>query len=444
LAPVPDNGSGLLTVGYLVYDTVCLVATVLGAPLLPLLRRGRHGQGIDERLGRIPAGARGLARPLWLHAASVGEVLSTEPLIQELRRHRPDLPIVVSTTSWTGRNTAAERLGADAVMLVPLDFFWAVRRCVHALRPRMLVIVETEIWPSLIREVARTGAPVALVSGRLSEAGARRYRPVGWFIRRVLRQLTMIAMQGEADAQRMRELGGPEDRMSVLGSLKFARDTATGPPRARGARLALPRERPIFVAASTQPREEEMVLDACQRVWERNPNALLLIAPRRPARFDEVAGLIAARGLACERRSARGKSVAAATQVFLLDTLGELADAFPAARAVYVGGSMGSVGGHNVLEPAVFARPVSFGPDTHNVEPAAHALLAAGAATRVLDANGLGADWLSLLDDPQRAERMGQAARAVVDQQSAVAERTAEALLPFLDVDDVDAEPDNS
>jgi 3-deoxy-D-manno-octulosonic-acid transferase len=430
--------------GFLLYDAVGLLVTAVGAPLLPLLRRTRHGRGIEERLGGVPRGARGLARPLWLHAASVGEVLSTEPLIRELRRHRPDLPIVVSTTSWTGRNTAAERLGADGVMLLPLDIRWVVRRCVKILRPRMLVIVETEIWPTLIREVARTGAPVALVSGRLTDSAVGRYRRIGWFLRGVLDRLSLFLMQTEQDAERIRAIGAPPERVRVLGSLKFARDTAAGPPRSSASRLALPSDRPVFVAASTQPGEEELVLDAFAELWKSEQRPLLVIAPRRPARFNEVAGIVAARGLAFERRSESGRRVAASTQVYVLDTLGELAEAFPSARAVFVGGTTGTVGGHNVLEPAVFAKPVSFGPDTSNVEVTAQALLAAGGATRIADAAGLAAIWMRLLEDAGLAATMGRAAREVVDLHSAVAERTAAALLPFLDRNDVDAEPDHS
>lgn len=431
------------TLGYLLYDAFGLALTAVGGPLLPLLRRTRHGRGIDERLGRVPRGARGLARPLWLHAASVGEVLSMEPLIRELRRHRPDLPIIVSTTSWTGRNTAEERLGADGVLLLPLDIRWIVRRVVRLLRPRMLVIVETEIWPTLIREVADSGAPVAMVSGRLSAAAIGRYRRLGWFLAGVLGRFSLFVMQTEEDAARLREVGAPAERIHVVGSLKFARDTATGPPRPSGARLSLPRDRPVFVAASTQPGEEALVLDAAAALWAIEPRTLLVIAPRRPARFAEVVELVAARGLAFERRSESGRHVAPSTQVYVLDTLGELAEAFPSARGVFVGGTTGAIGGHNVLEPAVFARPVAFGPDTRNVEFAAEALLAAGGATRIADAAGLAAEWSRLLADPELAARMGQAARAVVERQSAVAERTAEALLPFLDRNDVDVEPDH-
>lgn len=435
-----DRGT---TAGHLLYDAFGWALTAVGMPMLPLIRRTRHGRGIDERLGKLPRAARGLARPLWLHAASVGEVLSTEPLIKELRRHRPDLPIVVSTTSWTGRNTALERLGADAVMLLPLDVAWVVRRCVRDLRPRMLVVVETEIWPTLVREVARTGAALALVSGRVSPGAAERYRRVGWFLRGVLDRFVLFLMQTEEDAARMRSIGAPAERIRVVGSLKFARDTASRPPRPRGARLTLPSDRCILVAASTQPGEEEMVLDAFVGMWQSRPDLLLVIAPRRPARFDEVAKLLTERGVAFERRSENRGRLAPTTRVYLLDSLGELADAFPAARAVFVGGTTGSIGGHNVLEPAVFGKPVSFGPDTRNVAAAAEELLAGGGATRVRGAADLRSEWARLVADVDLAQRTGAAARNVVERQAAVAERTAEALLPYLDRDEEeDAEPD--
>jgi len=440
---IDRNKAAKASIGYALYDGLGFALTLAGPLLLPFVRWSRHRLGLGERLGSMPRAAGGLVRPLWIHTASVGEVLSTEPLIQELRRHRPDLPILVSTTSWTGRVTAAERLAADAVMLLPLDINWIVRRCVRTVRPRMLVIVETEIWPALIREVARSGAPIALVSGRFTAEGVRRYRLAPGFFRSVLQQFSLLAMQSDEDAERVRSLGAPSERICVLGSLKFARDTATGPPRPRAARVQLPADRPVFVAASTQPGEEDVVLEACARLWERDSKMLLVLAPRRPERFGEVALLLEKRGIGFVRRSS-GETVGRAA-VLLLDTLGELADTFAAARGVFVGGTMGivgKIGGHNVLEPALFARPVSFGPDTSNVAAAATALLAAGGATQIATAADLATIWLTMLEDPNVANEMGKAARAVVERQSAVAATTAEALLPFLGEDDGDAAPE--
>lgn len=436
---VPDPARGSL--GYAFYDVAGWVLTAIGTVAWPLLRFGPRRLAVEQRLGRLPPRAAQLVRPLWIHAASVGEVLSIEPLIKELRRHRPDLPIVLSTTSLTGRATA-ERLGADAVMLLPLDIEWIMRRCVRTLRPRLLVLIETEIWPGLIREVVRNGAPVALVSGRISAPALRRYRQIAGFLRRVLGQVALFAMQTEDDAERIRAIGAPADRVVVLGSLKFARDTAAGPPRPSGTRRQLPTDRPVFVAASTQPGEEAMILDACVDLWRTRPEALLVLAPRRPERFDEVAQLLDQRRIAYARRSTQATPIRPEQQVLLLDTLGELADAFPAALAAYVGGTMAKVGGHNVLEPAVFAKPVAFGPDTRNVAAAAEALVAAGGATRIDGAAQLAASWRTLLENPERARAMGLAARGVVERQSAVAAQTAEALLPLLGEEDAGVEPE--
>lgn len=409
---------------YLAYDILGALLGLVALPALPFLLLTRHGRGLGERLGRVPASVRTLRCPVWVHAASVGEVLAAEPLIEQLRTRHPEVPIIVSTTSVTGRETARTRLAVDAVMLLPVDVRWIVSRVIRLVQPRCLVIVETEIWPALIGAAARHSVPCVIVSGRVSERAAARYAWIRWLTRAVLARVNACAMQTDVDATRIVAMGAPAARVQVLGSLKFARDAAGTNAAERVAATSLVNGRPLLTAASTHPGEEQLVLDACAGLWAEHPRLLLLIAPRRPECFDEVEQLLAQSGVRYERRTALHGSVADTTQVLLLDTIGELPNVLATATAVFVGGTIAPVGGHNVLEPAVCGKPVAFGPHTENVDAAATALLQSGAAVRVHDAGELGAEWRRLLEDPQRAQDMGARGRGLVAAYGAVAERT--------------------
>jgi 3-deoxy-D-manno-octulosonic-acid transferase len=414
---------------YVAYDAAGILLGISTAPFLPLLLLTRHGGSLSERLGRLPSDARDLCRPVWIHAASVGEVLAAAAFIDEVRRHWPDRHILVSTTSLAGRETARARSGADAVMLLPLDVRPVVDRVIRHVQPCCLVLVETEIWPALIRAAARQRVPCMMVSGRVSARAAGRYAQVRWLTRPVLAQMNAFAMQTDADAARIVSLGAPPERVQVIGSLKYARgnrgDSAAEQTAAEQAR-AMVDGRPLLIAASTHPGEEQMALDACAPLWREHPDLLLLVAPRRPERFDEVDELLARLGVSWERRSRLSGAIRRATRVLLLDTLGELPNLLSAARGVFVGGTIVPVGGHNVLEPALFGKPAAFGPFTSNVAAAADALLEHGAAVRVHSARELRTTWEALLRRPQLAEEMGARGRAVVAARGAVAQRTFE------------------
>jgi 3-deoxy-D-manno-octulosonic-acid transferase len=413
---------------YAAYDLATTAVGLAVLPLVPFVLFSRHGRGLSERLGRLPPAVRRVRRPIWVHAASVGEVLAAQPLIEALRTDRADVPIVVSTTSVPGRETARARLSVDAVMLLPVDVRWIVESVLRRVQPACLVIVETEIWPALIRAAARRRVPVCMVSGRVSAAAAARYARLRWLTRPVLSQVSAFAMQTAADAARIVELGAPPARVHVLGSLKFAREATA--PASVDTPDAVPwmrvNGRPLLVAASTHAGEERLVLDACAELWAAHPDVLLLIAPRRPERFDEVDQLLARAGARHVRRSQLHGAVDRTTRVLLLDTLGELPTVLPAAAAVFVGGTIVPLGGHNVLEPALFGKPVAFGPYTANVAAAAEALLNGLAATRVTGAAALAAEWQRLLEQPAAAAAMGARGRAIVAAHAEVAARTAE------------------
>jgi 3-deoxy-D-manno-octulosonic-acid transferase len=337
--------------------------------------------------------------------------------------------VLVSTTSLSGRETARQRLAASAVMLLPVDVSTVIDRVMRMVAPCALVLVETELWPALIRAAACHNVPCVLVSGRVSARAAARYARVRWLTRAVLPQVRAFAMQTDADAERIVALGAPATRVEVVGSLKFARVRAAPADAGHLAAVhALVGSRVMLVAASTHAGEERMVLEACAPLWQERSDLLVLLAPRRPERFEEVSALLAQAGVWAQRRSTLDGPVGRTTQVLLLDTLGELPQFLPAARAVFVGGTLVPVGGHNVLEPALCGRPVAFGPRTENVAAAAEALLDAGAADRVDGADGLRAVWCRLLRESAVADEMGARGRAVIAARGAVAERTFDVL----------------
>ena len=412
------------------YDASGGLAALLALPAWPWLKQRGYGEGIEERLGR--GAAHGLAQPpFWLHCASVGETLSAAPLVGRLRERCPQRPLVVSTTTLTGRAVARDELRADVATLLPIDALRTVDRVFRRVRPRALLVVETELWPGLFRAAARVGAPVAIVSGRVSERALRRYRWAGPLFPAALANVQAFGMQTTADAERIIALGAPAERVRVTGSLKAARlATLDEPPPLGGLE-----HRRVLVAASTQPGEEEFVLQAFAALGRVYRDALLILAPRRPERFDAVAALLAAAGLRWVRRSEIPDAVPAEAQVLLLDSVGELTRFLPAAWVAFVGGTLAEgIGGHNVLEPAIASRPVAFGPHTDNVAAAATALCAAGAAEVVRTPGELAEYWDRLLARREAADAAGARGWAVAAARAESLERTWELVAPLLGV----------
>lgn len=413
---------------YAAYDLMAAVVALGCLPLWPWLRT-RLGGELSQRLGRLPASFESLQnRPFWVHAASVGEVLAAAPLIAEIQRHRPGAPMVVSTTTVTGRAVALRELDVDAATLLPVDAWHIIDGVFRRVHPRALFLVETEIWPGLLRAAGRVGAPALLVSGRLSARMLRRSRLAGPLFSAAIRQVAVCCMQSEDDAKRIMALGAPAERVHVTGSLKGGRGAET----LRDEPIGGLRGRPVLVAASTQPGEEEFVLAACRNLWAEFSDLLLILAPRRPERFAEVGCLASRAGLRYERRSVMSDVVSSRTQVLLLDTVGELPRFLPWGRAVFVGGTIAPLGGHNVLEPATEAKPVAFGPHTQNVAAAADSLIATGGGARVREPADLEQLWARFLREPARAAAAGECARHVADAQSGVVERTWACVEPFL------------
>ncbi len=383
--------------------------------LLRLYWRGRKAPGYRqrwaERFGCIPA----LPGPcLWVHAVSLGETRAALPLIRALLERYPDSPVLVTTTTPTGSRQVRASLGNQVHhVYAPYDLPGAVARFLDRTRPRLALIMETELWPNLFAACQRRGTPVVVANARLSARSAKGYGRLGQLSRRLLERTAVIAAQAEADAQRFRELGAP--RVTVTGNLKYDLALPEGLlEQGLALRRQLGQDRPVWIAASTHQGEDEVVLDAFERLRQTHPQTLLVLVPRHPERFDAVAELCRRRGWTVARRG-QGDVCVAATGVYLGDTLGELLLLFAAADLAFVGGSLVPVGGHNVLEPAALGLPVLFGPHMFNFTEASQRLLEANAARQVADGGQLAAVVAELLTDPQSRTVMSGAGRAVVE-----------------------------
>ena len=402
-----------------------LLYLLLPVALLRLLWRSRRAPGYRERwrerLGLY--GGRPLAAAVWVHAVSVGEVQAAAPLIRRLQE-RYGRGVVVTTTTPTGAQRLRE-LFDDRVRQVytPYDLPPAMGRFLDAVRPDLVVVMETEIWPNMLRACEARGVRVVLANARLSARSAQGYARLGTLTRETLGRFAAIAAQGSADAARFRALGAPIERVAVTGSLKFDLHLpASLVERAEVMRRAWGTERPVWVAASTHEGEEEQVLAAHRELRSHRPDALLVLVPRHPERFDRVAALVARQGLALVRRSTQAPCTAEAA-VYLGDTMGELPVLIAAADAAFIGGSLVPAGGHNLLEAAAAGVPVAIGPQVFNFAEITALLVAERAAVQVADSAELArvmADWLG---DAALRARIGENGRRVVEQNRGALDR---------------------
>jgi 3-deoxy-D-manno-octulosonic-acid transferase len=419
---------------YFLYSMMLAGALALLAPWF-FLRGWRHNKylhSLVERFGSVPDRARQRqAGAVWVHAVSVGETMAVEPLVEELRRRFPQRKVLVSTTTRTGQELARLRFGEDAVFYFPLDFAFACRRVLAAIQPSLVVIAETEIWPNFLREAHRAGASVVFVNGRLSDRSFKGYRRLRALLRPVLAQVDLFLMQSEEDARRMRELGAPSERVQVGGNLKFDLPPPS-PSKFLSELERVAQGAPIVVAGSTLAGEEKQVLDAMRTAeGVKGKRAVLVLAPRHPERFDEVARLLETRRVKFLRRNQLSQADSR-PEVVLLDTLGELAGIYAAATVAFVGGSLVKGGGHNPIEPALWGKPVLFGPSMENFRVIAENLLEAGAAFRVNSSEAFGVLLATLLSDREACKRAGAAGRAVVEKERGATLRCAEKVAALL------------
>ncbi len=444
---------------YFIYSFLMGLAALLLLPywLVQGLRHGKYLSNIKERLGfSFPALAELPAkRPgaIWIHAVSVGEALSGVSLARRLKEAFPGRPLIVSTTTMTGQALAKERMPfADAVIYFPMDWAFCVRRALDAVRPSVVLVLETEIWPNFLREVGQRKVPVLFVSGRVSDRSFARYQSylrvfgffLGPFLKSALSNASAFLMQSEKDAERVRALGAPADRVQVSGNLKYDLEIPAPTPLSNWLATEIKRSgrSPIIVAGSVVATEEPHALIAFGTLQGEYPKALLVLAPRKPECFDDAAEFIDESHRKFIRRSQLPIPEPATKQsdgncnigtipddvtVLLLDSIGELGSLYGLADGAFVGGSLVSSGGHNILEPAAFGKIPVFGPSMENFAEIASRFVSAGAAIQVESPEDVGVAWIELFRDPERLKKMSETARHLIaDSRGATARAVAE------------------
>jgi 3-deoxy-D-manno-octulosonic-acid transferase len=410
---------------YALYSLLTLVAFVVVSPyfVYQAIRYKKYIGSLRQRLGFLPISFNfDGEESIWIHAVSVGEALTARALAADLKARYPRLRLFLSTTTIAGQQVARRSLSnVDSVFYFPFDWTFIVRRTLRLVKPRLFVMMETEIWPNLLRECRRNGVKTVVINGRISSRSYPRYRLVRPFFKRVLGDVDRFCMQSEESARRLTDLGADPDRISVTGSLKFdslelPTATAHGKPRERVLRFfRIGPQRTVIVAGSTVRGEEAAVLRAFSRIKAAMPSALAILAPRQPERFGEVERIARDAGFVTMRRSELPIDAEPRADVVVLDSIGELAQIYQVATAVFVGGSLIGHGGHNILEPAIFGKPIVFGAHMQNFREIADAFLTNDAAVQVPSERELEAALLALVTDPVRRARLGAAARALVE-----------------------------
>jgi 3-deoxy-D-manno-octulosonic-acid transferase len=428
---------------YVLYSMLIVIFGVVAAPYLAYqaLRYKKYIGSLGQRMGYLPVSFNlDGEESIWIHAVSVGEALTVRALVTDLRRRYPNLRVFLSTTTLAGQQVARRSVpDVDSVFYFPFDLSFIVRRTLRLVKPRLFIMMETEIWPNLLRQCKRIGVATVMVNGRISSRSYPRYRLVRPFFRKVLADVDRFCMQSDESARRLVNMGAEPGRVVVTGSLKFdslqvpGATTIEGRGQNRVLRyFRMSAGRPVIVAGSTMGDEEEIVLQAFRRIRASVPNLLLVIAPRNPERFGDVLQLAKNQAFVTARRSDLPIDAEPRAEVVVLDTIGELAQVYQIATAVFVGGSLVANGGHNILEPAVFGKPVVFGSHMENFREIADAFVAHGAGIQVSTARGLEEALLALLTDPVRRARLGAAARALVESNRGAKDKSLAAIAQVL------------
>lgn len=424
---------------YLAYSLLLTLGLVVLIPhfLFQALAHGKYIAGLRQRLGSVPQVD---GKPvIWLHCVSVGETQAARPLAQRLKQEFPHHALVVSTITLTGQTLARDvfRDQAESVFYFPFDWRWSVRRALKTINPAAVLIMETELWPNFLRECKARHIPVALVNGRISRQSYRRYSLIKFFLRRVLSCLSVAVMQSETDAERLQSLGMARDRLFTAGNLKFDAEVAgelTGRTEEIRKRFGLRSGTPLVLAASTHSPEEEMMLESIKQLRTKQP-VRLMIAPRRPERFNEVAASIQKSGLSWARKTNPPQPEDTDAAVILLDTIGELPATYSLADVVFVGGSLVDKGGHNVLEPAAAGAAVVTGAHTHNFHAIVDLMVEAGAIVQLPPLRNIATIeeitnvFAELLADPEERHALGRRAKQLVTDNQGATDRTIRLIL---------------
>jgi 3-deoxy-D-manno-octulosonic-acid transferase len=415
---------------YLLYSLVLAVGMVLSLPywLYQIVRRGKYRRGFAERIGKVPSRLNAAGDPgrrvIWVHAVSVGEVLAVSGLVERMRQSFPGHRVVLSTTTDTGQDLARKRFGAENVFYFPMDFAFAIRPYLRDLNPELMILAETEFWPNFLRLVHGSGAAIAVVNARISDRSWPRYRRFGWALRRMLADVDLFLAQTQPDRERLEALGANPQRMHVTGNLKFDVSLPAPPPIVETLRRVLAAEGagPVLVCGSTVEDEEAPLLKAFENLRVSHPRAVIILAPRHPERFDEVAILIQQMGIALQRRS-RWQGEPLAGGVFLVDSIGELAALYALAEVAFVGGSLVPRGGHNIIEPAQHGVATVVGNHTENFRDIV-SLFESRDAVRIVGPAELPLVLLELLGNDAERIALGQRAAETMRSQIGATLRT--------------------
>jgi len=436
----PPSTPGLewLSLAYFFYSLLLAIGMLLSLPywIYQILRHGKYRSGFLERMGRVPdrlLPAESRARRLiWVHAVSVGEVLAVGRLVEDMRGTFPDHRVLVTTTTGTGQALARKRFGDDKVFYFPMDFAFAIRPYLRALRPQMIVLAETEFWPNFLRLARASGARIAVVNARISDRSWPRYQRFPWALRKMLAHVDLFLAQTETDAERLRSIGAAAERVSVTGNLKYDVTPPSPPAVVEFLRQSLAAENagPVLVCGSTVEDEEPPLLKAFQTLRVQYSRAVMMLAPRHPERFDDVAFLIRQLALPFARRSLwRGEPLAGG--ILLLDSMGELAALYALADVAFVGGSLVPRGGHNIIEPAQQGVAIVVGRHTENFRDIV-GLFQSRDAVRIVGLAELPVTLMHLLADDAERRALGRRAQETMRSQTGATSRTLDALQNLL------------
>ena len=428
---------------YLLYDLILLLAGLFLVPyaFFKGLSYGNSFAGVRQRLGFFTSAElqpiRG-ARVFWVHAVSVGEVRASQPLIKSLKERYPDCKIVLSGMTFTGNQIARTVAGVDLVIFFPFDVSFVVRRALKAVKPELVVIIETELWPNFIRQVKQKGIPLVLANGRISRKSFPRYLGIRKIIQPLLKRFSVLAMQNSACARRIKALGAPGRLVQVTGNMKF--DLPLAPPEMsellqNGGLESLLRDKFVWVAGSIRSGEAEILLKCHQQLIDRGIPSFPILVPRHPQRCGAIAELLNKENVPFELRSELTSSAPGnrTVQLLLVDTVGELTRFYALAQAIFVGGSLVPRGGHNMLEPAQQGKPVLFGPHVFNFKEISQMLLEAGAGLKVKSGEDLVTNLVLLYDDKHLCRTMGQAGQALIRENAGATGRTLASISKLLE-----------
>ncbi len=415
----------------LIYNFLSAIAVLLYMPRL-FLKKGPEDRQvfISERLGLSSY----TKTDIWVHAVSVGEVIACIPFLKKLKREYPSKRVLLTTTTYTGQKIAKDRFPeADRIMYMPVDTRLCIRRVVRALMPELFIAAETELWPSLFNELRQIGSRIVIVNGRISNSSYGGYRRISYIMRKVLLNVDFLYMQTEEDARRIVDIGAERDRVGVMGNLKYDIEMDDNASLNWLENI----EGPILLAASTHKGEDEIIIDAYEKIMQsektRVSDLKLIIAPRHPERFDEVGGILKMRNLDYVRRSELDniQSADRIPGIILLDTMGELSRLFSGAAVAFIGGSLVPCGGHNMLEPACYSKPIIFGPHMDNF-PMAGDFLETSAAIEVKDADDIAGTVVELMNDNDKAVSMGRNAKLIVEKNAGAVKKVVELVRRYI------------